>query len=626
MEYKMEKYSVTDLPLNEQNVLEQLYGGQMAENQGYSPNHILYVRELTPAEKGLFMNCTAFQPVGVMVQNLYKIRGKLLPPHFNRALHKMVEECDAMRMNYCSVGKRILAVVFQERRSIASVVYRSLEGMDEDELDATLRRIMDADLRQGIDVRYGCLMRFSIFHTQNDEYAVLVTAVQAVLTEFDVRELFARAMGLKWEGSGQKAAPAMVQMDSLAAPVREYWQKMLGNFPQNCRIPQYGKTGVSVPRHRAYLAHLPAPILSDLRRQARDNKRMMMSILHTAWGILLLHENKCQDVGFCLRVPRREKGADGQSRIPSLVPMRLQLENDELTVQELVNKLFQQFLISQPYAALGRSDIESIVGRQKGIFDHFLDFCDFLHESQSFGKALGAVDGELILQNFWDGRDSKLSMAFRQEENQLSISLQYDEGFFNQEKIEILVKDYLQVLQQMLTDWNLPMSAFRERLGSRLQRVVADTAAEKLDSRAVLQDYLSRMSLFKEMDRGLIQRFMEQARLEVYFEGDRLAGPELDGQLVFLGVGRVARSIELGDGWYYTLDIQKEGSWLNETAMLPDRKSELALEVLTERAVILTIPLNKAQTIMEKTPLMARSIIQYVIRQMEKYQRLWIQS
>jgi len=88
----------------------------------------------------------------------------------------------------------------------------------------------------------------------------------------------------------------------------------------------------------------------------------------------------------------------------------------------------------------------------------------------------------------------------------------------------------------------------------------------------------------------------------------------------------VARSIELGDGWYYTLDIQKEGSWLNETAMLPDRKSELALEVLTERAVILTIPLNKAQTIMEKTPLMARSIIQYVIRQMEKYQRLWIQS
>lgn len=619
----MEKYSVADLPFNEQNVLEQLYGGQMTENQGYSPNHIFYVRELTPAEKGLFTNCNSFQPLGVLVQNLYKIRGKLLPPHFNRALNKMVEECDAMRLNYCSVGNRILAVVFQERRSLASVVYRNLEGMDGDELDATLRRIMDADLRQGIDVRHGFLMRFAIFHTQNDEYAVLVTAVQAVLTEFDVRKLFARALGIEWQERG--AAPHnMMQMSALAAPVREYWQKLLGNFPRNCRIPQYGKTGIPVPQHRAYLAHLPAPILSDLRGQAKDNKRMIMTILHTAWGILLLRENKSRDVGFCLRVPRREKGLDGQSRIPSLVPMRLQLETENITVQELVNKLFQQFVISQPYAALGRADIESLMGKQGGV-DHFLDFCDFLCELQSFEKAQGAPDGQLVLQNFWDGRDSKLSMVFRQEENQLSINMQYDEGFFDREKIEVLVKNYLQVLQQMLTDWNLPMCVFQKRLDARLQGL-EDTGTEKMESRAVLQDYLSRMTLFKEMDQGFIQRFMEHARLEVFFEGDRLAGQNLDGQLLFLGSGRVARSIEMGDGWYYTLDIQKEGSWLNETVLLSDRKGDLALEVLTERAVILIVPLNKAQIIMDKTPLMAKSVIQYVIRQMEKYQRLWIQS
>ena len=60
----MEKYTVAELPLDEQNVLEQLYGGQMNENQGYSPNHILYVRELTTAEEGLFTNCTSFQPLG----------------------------------------------------------------------------------------------------------------------------------------------------------------------------------------------------------------------------------------------------------------------------------------------------------------------------------------------------------------------------------------------------------------------------------------------------------------------------------------------------------------------------------------------------------------------------------
>ena len=621
----MEKYTVAELPLDEQNVLEQLYGGQMNENQGYSPNHILYVRELTTAEEGLFTNCTSFQPLGVLVQNLYKIRGRLLPPHFNRALYKMVEECDALRLNYCSVGKRILAVVFQERRVLAPVVYRNLEGIEEDELDATLHRIMDADLRQGIDVRHGCLMRFSIFHTHNDEYAVLVTAVQAVLTDFDVRKLFVRALGLKWEESAQPANGAMMQKSAMAAPVREYWKKILGNFPQNCRIPKYGKTSIPVPRHRAYFTHLPAPILSDLREKAKDKKSMLMAILQTAWGLFLLQENGCRDVGFCLRVPRREKGADGQSRIPSLVPLRLQVENDNVTIQEIVNKLFQQFVISQPYAALGRSDIESLMGKQKGIFDHFLDFCDFHYESHSFEKAPGAVDGQLILQKFWDGRDNKLSIAFHHEEHQLAISMQYDERFFDRERIEILVKEYLQVLQQMLTDWNLPIGVFQERLGNRLERV-ENSVTERVDSRAVLQDYLSRITLFKELDRGFIQRFMEYARLDVYFEGDRLAGKDLDGQMVFLGMGRVARSIELGDGWYHTLDIQKEGGWLNETVLLPDRKGDMALEVLTERAVILTVPLDKAHIIMDQTPLMPKCVIQYVIRQMEKYQRLWIQS
>lgn len=618
------KLNVMDLPFPEQNILEQIYGGQISGEQGYSPNHITYVRELTAAEVGLFSSSSAMRPVGAIVQELYKIRGRLLPPHFNRALHNMVQECDALRLNYCPVGERILAVVLQERRDIAPVIYRNLENVDEEDLDITLRRIMDADLRQGFDVRHGMLLRFSVFHTREDEYAVLVTAVQALLSNFNVHRLFARAMGYDLpESSVQEQTTG--QLAAMAAPVREYWGKMLDKFPLDCAIPRYEKRRNVAQGQRAYLAHVPEPILSDLRGRAKSNKRMLVAILQTAWGILLQQANACRDVGFCLLVPRRKKEADGASSAPSLVPVRLQVQ-DRLTVQELVNKAFQQFVISQPYAALGRADIESIMGRQRGRFDHFLDFCDFFSEPQSFAAVAGSLEGQLVLQNFWDGRDSKLGLGFRQEENHLILSLQYDEAGFTQQGIEDLVAEYLLVLQQMLTDWNLDYDAFMERLGNRLQGERAAVETDKLGSRAVLQDYLSRLTLLQELEVGLIQLFMEYAKLKVFFEGDRVAAQDMAGNMVFLVSGRVARSMEMRDGWYYTLDIQKENSWLNETVMLPDSKTRISLEVLTEKAVILTIPLTAVKKIMERTNLLSKSIIQHAIRQMEKYQRLWIQS
>lgn len=624
MDYNVAKMNVADLPFSEQNVLEQIYGAQASGAQGYSPNHIVYVRELTPAEAGLFSQSSMMRPVGSMMQNLYKIRGRLLPPHFNRALHTMVRECDALRLNYCPVGERVLAVVLQERRNIAPVVYRNLEHVDPDDLDATLRRIMDADMRQGFDVRHGILLRFSVFHTKGDEYAVLVTGVQAMMTNFDVRQLFAKALGLKGPAKTVKE-DSLGQLAALAAPVRDYWVKMLDKFPHDCRIPQYEKKSKVAAGQGAYLAHVPSPVLSELRERAKDNKRMLVSILQTAWGVLLQRENACRDVGFCLLVPRRQQENSSMGSAPSLVPVRVQVQ-DKLTVQELVNKVFQQFVISQPYAALGRGDIESIMGQQRGAFDHFLDFCDFFCEPQAFAEVPGSVEGQLVLQNFWDGRDSRLGIGFRQEENQLILSLQYDEGGFDQQSIEELVRNYLLVLQQMLTDWNLDYEAFMERLGTRLQGERAAVTTDKLGSRASLQNYLSRLTLLQEFDSGLIQLFMEYVQPRVVFEGDRIDETEMGGKLVFLVSGRVARSMEMGDGWYYTLDIQKENSWLNEMVMLPDSKTHLSLEVLTEQAVILTIPLIAVVKIMEKTPLLSKSIIQHVIRQMEIYQRLWIQS
>ncbi len=620
---ELPKLRVADLSESERNVLEQLYGGQMPDSQGYSPNHIVYVRELTAAEKSLFSRALAIQPVGAILQNLYKLKGKLSPVRFTRAVNQLMAKEDALRLNYCSVVGRLLAVVLKERQQSVPVVFRNIEGADGEELDATLRRIMDADLRQGFDCRNGCLVRFSVLRTSQDEYAVLVTAIQAVLTNFDVQQVFALAMDLPWKGSQVEMLAVQSQPYTVAASVRDYWRKILDHFPRNCPIPQYVPGVGKSHKQRAYVARVPANILSDLRLHAKSNKRMLMSILQTAWGFLLQLENACQDAGYCLLVPRRERADCSLGSIPSLVPVRLQVQGNP-PVEVLVTKAFQQFVISQPYANMGREDIEEILGQENEAFDHFLNFCDFFGESRSFSEVSGSSLGKLVMQNSWDGRDSKLGISFRLEDHQLVITMLYDEGNFPRKNMEILVRRYLLVLQQMLTDWNAPYADFMTRLQQRLQMEVDSNTDSQ--NRAVLQDYLSRLSLLQECDQRLIQLFMDHAKLSMRFEGDRIAEAEIEENLIFLVSGKVARSIETGDGWYYTLDIQKENSWLNETVLLPDRKSHVAAEVLTEQAIILIVGLPSAALILEKSPLLAKNIIKHISKQMEKYQRLWIQS
>ena len=88
----------------------------------------------------------------------------------------------------------------------------------------------------------------------------------------------------------------------------------------------------------------------------------------------------------------------------------------------------------------------------------------------------------------------------------------------------------------------------------------------------------------------------------------------------------MARSIECGDGWYNTLDILKENSWINENVILPKHKVKISAEVITEQATILVVPLVNLMSTLKKSPLLAKNIIYHVMRQLEKYQRLWIQS
>ena len=82
----------------------------------------------------------------------------------------------------------------------------------------------------------------------------------------------------------------------------------------------------------------------------------------------------------------------------------------------------------------------------------------------------------------------------------------------------------------------------------------------------------------------------------------------------------------MGNGWYNALDILKDGAWVNETVLSSKRESNISAEVLTEEAEILMIPVPTMRDFLKGAPDFRECILQHILRQMEKYQRLWMQA
>ena len=95
----MKKLQITDLPPAERQVVERYYGNQVHSLASFSPKQLLYLRDITDDEKEFFSHRDSHHLTGALLQMLYKIKGKLIPTRFNRALNVISRHDEALRMN-----------------------------------------------------------------------------------------------------------------------------------------------------------------------------------------------------------------------------------------------------------------------------------------------------------------------------------------------------------------------------------------------------------------------------------------------------------------------------------------------------------------------------------------------
>ena len=607
-----------ELTFEEKNILEQTYGRQTLSSSGFNPNKIEKVEELATDEK-IFFTQKKFISPAFSVQTLYKVQGEIKPIRFNRIVHDMVKSDEIFRSNYCNVGERTVRVVFEDRRTLPEVVYRTLAQTDPEDLDDTLTKIMEADRRVTFDLKRGNLIRFSIFKTDDAEFAVLVTISQLIAKYFDAKNFLLAAQEIVNYKRVKK-------IESVAPPVhiekaiKDYWAKTLKDLPPLSTLP-YSKPSHAPYNLKAFRENIPTDILSDLRERSQSSRVMLMSILQSAWGFFLQAAKKLNDVVFC----QLGTAKGNQNFTLSVIPVR-QKCSDNMTVDQIITQQFRQLVVSQPY---GFSDWDALLELTKGrTFDHCLNFLDFKGTpSSTYSETQAEPQGAVVATNSWDPQGMRLGIYFQYATTTLSLTFLYDENQFFPNIGERFAKIYNLVLRQMLVHWHSPFSTFIEKLVKQIKFEVEETGqAEPGDEKRIITSFLISNPILQGSGAGTVAFFADSTQLLSKFEGDRIYGEVLEENLVFVVEGKLARSLDTGDGWFKALDIISKGGWLNENALLEKRRTIISAEVLTEQAELLLIPIEKAQSLFLKHPDTTKPFMDHILKQMEKYQLLWIES
>lgn len=609
---------------DEKRFLESIYGRQFQNYSGYKPRQIAEVLDLT-AEEQKFFGGKNFVSPNFSVQTLYKVSGKIIPLKFNRAVHSLMVGAKNFRANFCSLETRTVKVIFDENRSIPEIVYRNLSRYEGEELDDMLTKIMEADRRLNFDLQNGDLIRFSVFHTSENEFAVLVTMPQLIAGSFDSKNFFDSVFS---NDSYQITDTQHFSLggSQIEAPVRDYWQRILKDLPPVKGIP-YAKQTSGNYHEKSYREKIPADIVSDLREKAQSNKAMLMAILQTAWGFLLQAVHKVDETAFCRLILNSNK-INPKALSLNVIPIRIQSSLNE-TVESIVNKQFRQMVISQSYSFFDWQTLQSLTANKGVKFDHFVSFLDFQSEQKNYSESAAKPFGNVIAKNFWDNCGMKMSVYFQYANTDLSMTFLYDENQFPPTIGSRFTKIYNLILERMINHWQLPFEKFIGNVTEIIfmdPQVVRET--QERDDRKIILDFISANKILQGEDVGANTIFAESAKLINYFEGDRIHGETIEKNLVFVVEGKVVRSLDTGEGWYNALDIISKGGWLNENILLKEneRRSNIAAEVLTEQATVLLIPIYSFANVLKKYPNFYKNFIKHILRQMEKYQILWMQS
>ena len=595
---------------DEQNVLKHVYGAQTG---GYNPHKLDAIETLSAHESKFFEGKNFLSP-HFFIHTLYKVRGTVSPIKFSLAVTKLVDETENLRANFCNVGTRTVKVIRPAAFVKPEIIFRNLTNSEDIEDD--FRKIFEADSRRDINLEIEPLIRFAVYKTGGDEFAVLVTLAQIVAESFDAEKFFSHVTDTPAESTKIPDKLPPKNQDAL----HDYWTKILANPPAACALPYEQKSAAVEYSPKVFRTTISAEMLNELNERSQSNQLMFTAILQSAWGFMLQVANNRRDCLFC------ENFASGVDNNPAVnvIPVRMTCD-DKSTVEEIVRGQFRQLIISKPYSLDDWTILNDLTG-QRTLFDHFLKFVDVPLNGLNYTATPADPHGKVVFRGSWDAQGMKLGVYFYYFKQNLSIGLLYDEKAFSENGVEQLCELYKFILQRMLDDWDANYSEFMARLENRIEMNHRPEEISDELKRKKIRNFLGQLPILQGRLEGTIDLFDGCAQLVTLYEGDRIPDETIDKNFIFVADGILSRNADTGDGWYNTLDIIEKNTFVNPTYLLDERPFKISATVLSDTAELLTLPHDTFIEILLRNVEVTFSVMNYALEQMGRYQSLWLLS
>ncbi|MBR1647623.1 MAG: hypothetical protein IJ685_12745 [Selenomonadaceae bacterium] len=602
----METVKLTD---DEQKILDSVYGKQTG---GYNPHKLVAIEPLTAQEEKFFAGNNFLSPY-FFSHTLYKVRGSVSPIKLSVTVTRFFDDNENLRVNFCNVGTRTVKVIRPVGSVKPEIIFRNLTNSED--IDEDFRKIFEADARRDINLASDPLIRFAVYKTGDDEFAVLVTTAQLIAQAFDAGKFFEQVTGIPAEFDITKIFDNLPTKNHRA--IRDYWAKILDNAPPVAKLPYEQKSSGEYSL-KNFRTTIPAKILDKLNEHSKDNRAMLTTILQTAWGFMLQLTNKRRD---CLLCQVFSSNIDDKPAF-NVIPVRMTCDDDS-TVGQIVDEQFRQGIISKPYGLDDWTELSDLTGQRK-LFNHFISFTEISPQGLNYAAKPAEPNGKFIFRASWDNRGMKLAVYIYCFKENLSIGCLYDEKSFLPNGIEQLCELYKFILQQTLTDWDENYSEFMARLENRIEiNRQPEEISDEL-KRKKIRNFLGQLSILQGRLEGTIDLFDSCAELVTLYEGDTIPAEMFDENFIFVADGILSRNADTGDGWYNTLDIIEKNSFVNPTYLLDERPFKISATVLSDSAELLTIPHDTFTEILSRNVEVTFSVMNYALEQMGRYQSLWL--
>ncbi len=591
------------LPEEYKAVLIRHYGPQPEPGKNnFSAHPIQSIQSLTEREKCILDGQYMVSPF-FSIQIIYKVKGEIQQSRFDQAAQAIFARNPMLRSNYCKLGKEMARIVFDAR--MPDITYRNMSQMSASTLNSSLHKIMTEEKRHPFNPVSGSLVRFYVINTGKNESAVIVT--QSILTalNWNAHELIAITTGTPVLSPENMAGVYISEQEpALSRVVLAYWKNLLKDLPPMPDVPGR-KPSAKGYEPAEYELKIAARDFKALMERSNGNKNMLMTLLQTTWGLLLQYVSGSQDTYYSILLPdncARLRNATATTGVINPMIIRLKCNNSE-TMKDIAGQQFRQIITSQSYPCTRIKDLYRELGFLKitELFTHFLSFHTLSMQTMTYAKSESSPDGRVSDMHSWEPSLYDLGVYFHLDDQGLRIIFVYNHSNFVFYGIERLAKYYEIVLHSFMANWENRFEDFESSLHEHL----AGIRGNKLDANIKQQkriDFFSQLELFEELPKQDLKTLAASAQMKIYFENDKIPRVDQEDALLFIVDGNVARSID--DSSNFTpLDIRRENSCINEHILVSSTAFRLSLQIVSERAHILSLPISAVRindTLMKK--------------------------